>query len=333
MLTCKSPRKVMLVAFGFAKAVLPDYSSKFSRHDYTLAQLLACLVLKEQVKASYRGVQALLGDCPHWCHAIGMKRVPDHNTLCRVARVLLKRFNVNRLLDAMARCAALNRALRLGAHPLAGDSSMFERHHVSGHFAQRRRRESRRARIRRMRGKRPDPGAALKRLPKLGITVATASHLVLSLWCGTGSGCDSPHFEPLLRDARRRIARRLRRRIRWRAQSSPCPANGRPQHHPSHQRKAQRQTHFSLASAHATHPTQRPLTQALRLHPTMASRNGYEHDQAEPGLSPSRPHRPQPPPRPGPESPHPQPDDLQASTQGRDRAGHPSFLAFLSTCP
>ena len=103
MLTCKSPRKVMRVAYAFAVRVLPAHSSKFSRQDYTLAQLFACLVVREHQNKSYRGVEALLRDARHWCKAIGMRRVPDHNTLCRAMRVIVTGRRVGRLLDLMAR--------------------------------------------------------------------------------------------------------------------------------------------------------------------------------------------------------------------------------------
>jgi len=43
MLTCKSPRKVMRVAYELAKRCLPTYFCKFSRKDFTLPQLFACL--------------------------------------------------------------------------------------------------------------------------------------------------------------------------------------------------------------------------------------------------------------------------------------------------
>ena len=198
----------MLVAHHLASGVLPEYTCKYSRHDFTLPQLFACLVVKEHQKRSYRGAEALLCDSQHWCRAIGMSKAPDHNTMCRAASVLLKKFNVERLLDAVARWAALMRALGLSIKPLAGDSSLFECHHVSGHFAERRRRESRHARRRRMAGKPRRPGPALKRLPKLAVTVAGYSHLILSMWCGTGSGSDSPHFESILGDAWRRVSKR-----------------------------------------------------------------------------------------------------------------------------
>jgi len=198
----------MLVAHHLARGVLPEHTSKFSRKDFTLPQLFACLVVKEQQKRSYREAEALLRDAEHWCRAIGMRKVPDHNTLCRAATVLFSKCRVGKLLDALIRFAATARLLGLSTKPLAGDSSTFERHHVSGHFAQRRRRESRRARRRRMRGKKRDPSGALRRLPKLAIAVSSHSHLIIGTWCGTGSGSDSPHFEQLLFDAWRRVPNR-----------------------------------------------------------------------------------------------------------------------------
>jgi hypothetical protein len=102
MLTCKSPRKVMLVAHHLASMSLPKYTGKFSRHDFTLPQLFACLAVKELLKRSYRETESLLRDCDHWCHAIGMSRVPDHNTLCRASTVVLKNALVQKLLDVVS---------------------------------------------------------------------------------------------------------------------------------------------------------------------------------------------------------------------------------------
>jgi hypothetical protein len=36
----------MRVAYDLARAALPDHASRFSRHDFTLAQLFACLVVR-----------------------------------------------------------------------------------------------------------------------------------------------------------------------------------------------------------------------------------------------------------------------------------------------
>jgi hypothetical protein len=126
MLTSQSPRTVMLLAHRLAQECLPDYSSKFSRHQFTLAQLFACLVLKEHQGRSYRGSEALLRDSPEWCRAIGLIKPPDHNTLCRAARRLMHEGKVSRLLDLMAHWAARQRKLGLSRKPLAVDSSCFE---------------------------------------------------------------------------------------------------------------------------------------------------------------------------------------------------------------
>src|ERR1700733_3800559 len=101
METCKSPRKVMQTAHALACQCLPPFSSPFSRHDFTLPQLFACLVVKDQLKRSYRGAEALLHDSQSWLDDIGMSRAPDHNTLCRAAKFLLKELRVDRVLDVM----------------------------------------------------------------------------------------------------------------------------------------------------------------------------------------------------------------------------------------
>jgi len=99
METCKSPRMVLNAAYGLAEACLKEYRSKYSRKDFTAPQLFACLVLREHQKKSYRGVVALLKDCPHWCSDIGLKKVPDHNTLCRAHKELVKDRLVEKIMD------------------------------------------------------------------------------------------------------------------------------------------------------------------------------------------------------------------------------------------
>jgi hypothetical protein len=211
MLTCKSPRKVMRAAWHLASQSLPDHTSKFSRQDgFTLPQLFACLTVKELLKRSYRGAEELLRDCQHWCKDLGMPRAPDHNTLCRAANYLLRACRVRRLLDRVARWAALGRILGLSSHPLAVDSTTYESHHVSRHYERRchQTRKRMRAKEAEKQGRKRTRAETVKRLPKLGIGVATRSHLVLSAWTGTGAGSDHPHFEPLVYDAWRRVSNR-----------------------------------------------------------------------------------------------------------------------------
>jgi hypothetical protein len=74
---------VMGVAYHLARRLLPEHSCKFSRHDFTLAQLFACLIVREFFGLSYRRTEALLADSPQWLADIGLTKAPDHNTLWR----------------------------------------------------------------------------------------------------------------------------------------------------------------------------------------------------------------------------------------------------------
>ena len=101
----------MRLAYAMARKSLPKHSSKFSRKDFTLPQLFACLVVKEHLRLSYRKAEVFLRDCPDWIHEIGVRGVPDHNTLCRAAKLLMSGRNVNRLLDLLMQWAAQARLL------------------------------------------------------------------------------------------------------------------------------------------------------------------------------------------------------------------------------
>jgi hypothetical protein len=90
---------VLNAAYALATACVKEHQSKFSRKDFTGPQLFACLVLREHQKKSYRGVVALLQDCPHWCADIGLRKVPDRNTLCRAHKQLVKPGVVEKMLD------------------------------------------------------------------------------------------------------------------------------------------------------------------------------------------------------------------------------------------
>ena len=146
MTTCKSPRKVICWAHRLATRFLPQYSSKFSRHDFTLPQLFACLVLREHQKKSYRGVEALLEDSAQWRADIGLASTPDHNTLCHAFHDLTQRCLIDKMLDQTARWAEQRKLIKGRVKPIALDSSMFESRHVSRHFEKRQRQTARRKR-------------------------------------------------------------------------------------------------------------------------------------------------------------------------------------------
>src|SRR4051794_496792 len=141
MITSKSPRKVLNLAYALGIEVLPKYFSPFSRHDgFTKPQLFACLVLREHQKKSFRGIEALLIDSPQWLADIGLSKAPDHNTLSRAFNEFVDPDLAGSMLDLMAKLAASRKLLRGDRlKPLTLDSSMFESRHVSRHFEQRRR--------------------------------------------------------------------------------------------------------------------------------------------------------------------------------------------------
>ena len=117
----------MRAACQLAAQSLPSYGHKFSRHDFRLPQLFACLVVKEHMKRSYRGAEDLLRDGRPWLRDCGMARAPDHNTLCRAAAFLLRKCRVDKLLDRVAAWAGMARVLGLSADPFAVDSTHFDR--------------------------------------------------------------------------------------------------------------------------------------------------------------------------------------------------------------
>ena len=129
-----------------------------------------------------------------------MRKVPDHNTLCRAFHALNLMRRTGKLLDRLAQWFAV--AKQLGS-TVALDSSLYDPRYRSRHYEQRCRHyaasRKRSANARRSR--------TARQCPKLGIGVCTRSHLILSARARTGFGSDCPDFGPLLRDARRRHPR------------------------------------------------------------------------------------------------------------------------------
>ncbi len=79
----KSAVAVAREALRVGEAALPRYASKFSRRDgYTLPQLFACLAVRRFLGQDYRGTEVLLGEWSDLRRAIGLRKVPDHSTLC-----------------------------------------------------------------------------------------------------------------------------------------------------------------------------------------------------------------------------------------------------------
>jgi len=188
----------MRVAHALASRCLPKYSCRFSRKDFTLPQLFACLVVREHQVQTYRGVEALLRDAEHWCRDIGMSKVPDHNTLCRAFHALNLGRRCRRLLDMLAQWFALARQL---GNTLALDSTLYDTHHRSRHYERRCRHYASQER----RDARSTRSRSAKRTPKLAIACDTRTHLILATRTHIGMGSDARDFDPLLVDAWRRM--------------------------------------------------------------------------------------------------------------------------------
>lgn len=76
-------------ALAVGERALPRYSGRYSRHDYTQAQLFALLAVKQFLKTDYRGVVALAAEWAELRRALKLKRVPHYSTLCYAERRLL----------------------------------------------------------------------------------------------------------------------------------------------------------------------------------------------------------------------------------------------------
>jgi hypothetical protein len=213
METCRSPLELMRRAYTLGRRLWPDFGSPFSRHDFTRPQLFACLAVRESLRLSYRKAEAFLADVPDWLAEVGLARVPDHNTLWRAVGVLLKKRRVERALDLLAADEARGLRADLAAKPLTVDATCYEPRHRSRHYD----RVCRKMDLKPGQKYAERPGkygpavnaarsAKLRRMPKLALAVAAASHRVLAARAALGNGSDAPDFDPLLYPAWRRAA-------------------------------------------------------------------------------------------------------------------------------
>jgi hypothetical protein len=87
----KSPVALAKQAMRIAKTALLDYSSVYSRHDFTQHQLFAILVLRQFFKTDYRGIIQMLADFSDLRKALDLMKVPHYSTLCYAEKRLLKK--------------------------------------------------------------------------------------------------------------------------------------------------------------------------------------------------------------------------------------------------
>lgn len=182
--TCKSPIRVIELAYALAKHKLPDHFSKFSRKTYTVPQLFACLILKTFYNRDYRGVEAMLKDWSDLRKIIELNAVPDHTTLCRAAKRLLNLSLTKQLI------LTLNQAFfhkHQQACVAAIDSTGFESTRISPYFVRRR-----------ARGTSHYENTTYTRWPKLGIIAEIKSHMIMAVDPSVGPMPDVGQWKRLM---------------------------------------------------------------------------------------------------------------------------------------
>lgn len=178
----KSPRRIARVAFTVAHTALPQYFSRFSRHDFEQAQHLAILVLRVSFKTDYRGICQIIAEWPELQKDLKLKRVPHYSTLCRAAQRLQRQFN--QLLDQiLVQAQCLN--LFDGKVCLAIDSTGLEERHASRHYLGRCHKTKCRQRF----------------WTKLATACHIDTHLILAAKVTRGPGNECVLWKPLLREA------------------------------------------------------------------------------------------------------------------------------------
>jgi hypothetical protein len=76
---------VATLALRLGQCHLSRYGSVKSRKDFTQPQLMACLILKAYLKATYRDFCDQLSVSSQLREALGLRKVPDYSTLCKFA--------------------------------------------------------------------------------------------------------------------------------------------------------------------------------------------------------------------------------------------------------
>jgi len=133
--TSKSPKRVAQAAYHVAKDAPPQYSHRFSPRKFTQPQVLVCLVLKIFFKTDYRGIVAILNDCPDLCKTFNLSVIPHFTTLQKASKKLLQSNIANQLLESSVRVTNESRKIKLAAV----DSTSLEAGHISRYFVRRKR--------------------------------------------------------------------------------------------------------------------------------------------------------------------------------------------------
>ena len=161
------------LALAIAEAELPCYSHKKSPHRYQLAQLCACCLLKVLLRQDLRGIEMLLSTSAELRHALGLKRAPDHSTLCRFEQHWLTAERLDRMLGSI--CATVG----ITHSDVAADATGLEVSRATPYFEMRR-------------------GGRRKAYIKLSVIIALGSLLALRAIADLGPSNDKVQLRSLL---------------------------------------------------------------------------------------------------------------------------------------
>ena len=140
-----------------------------------------------------------MADAPDLGATIGLARVPHFSTFQKAAARLLVSRRVERLLDETIDAARRLRLMTPKVAIVAIDGTGFETRHISSYFVRRRERAC----------KTGYQTTRYTRWPAANLACDCTSHLVVSVVTGRGPGPDDPYFQPVLKQAIRRVALRL----------------------------------------------------------------------------------------------------------------------------
>lgn len=179
---------------GVGDRTLPRYGHRFSRHDFELGQLFACLVLRKFFRTDYRGIVAILKDCPSLLETLRLNKTPHFTTLQKAEQRMLTDPLVRKLLTQTIEAFHDdgNPSGEAGniAHSIeiaAADSTGLSLDRASRYFV-----------TRRSRAPNVWQTTTYRRFAKLAVVIDCDTHLILATYRGTGPRPDVDQLKPLL---------------------------------------------------------------------------------------------------------------------------------------
>lgn len=195
--TTKSPLTLAKTAYAAGQKALPRYAHKFSRRDFTCAQLFAILALRKFFKTDYRGIIQILYEWPQLRETLELHdKVPHFTTPQKAAAKLFDDTLIRQLLTQTLRQfyrhgeiddddIAFAQRIDLAA----ADSTGFASQHCSAYFTKRRKQGK---------NKDDDDPVSYHHYPKFALVTDCENHLILSTLPKQGPATDVAELLPLM---------------------------------------------------------------------------------------------------------------------------------------